>query len=319
MDPVAEQSPQARQEALVRPSVSVVVATRDRPVLLRRALDAVLRQEYPGDVEVLVVHDRCEPDASLERDDPHRRVRVLANTRTPGLPGARNSGVLAAVGDLVAFCDDDDVWLPEKLDLQVQRLEGAGGAVVATTGIVIEYDGRTVERVADRAELVPADFARRRVLEAHPSTYLVRRDALLGPIGLVDEQIPGGYGEDYDWIIRASQVGRVVTVDRPLVRIMWGRQSFFSQRWRMIADATDYLLAKHPLFEQSPHGLAEHHARKAFALAALGERGPARRSAVRALRLNPGERRAYLALAVAAGALRADTVMRWANAAGRGI
>lgn len=308
----------AETQRAVLPSVSVVIATRDRPELLRAALEAIIGQDYAGDIECLVVHDRCEPDPSLELDQPGRCIRVLPNSRTPGLPGARNSGAHASRGALIAFCDDDDEWLPEKIGLQVEHLLETG-AEVATTGIVIDYDGKQVSRVAAHHELTPQHFARRRVMEAHPSTYLVRREAFFGGIGLVDEEIPGGYGEDYDWILRAAQSGRVVTVPQPLVRVMWHRKSFFSQRWQMIADATDYLLAKHPVFSESPQGLAEHHGRKAFALAALGQRQLACRAALHSLRLNWRERRAYLALLVSTRLLRADTVMRLANANGRGI
>ena len=299
------------------PSISVVVATRDRPVLLREALSAILGQDYAGDLECLVVHDRCEVDHTLEHDSPGRRVRVLSNVRSPGLPGARNSGAAVAAGEFLAFCDDDDVWMPGKLRTQVDAVQRAG-ADVAVTGIRVDYDGTFVDRVLGVRELTLGDFARRRVMEAHPSTFLVRRSAfdLIGP---VDEQIPGGYGEDFDWIVRAAARQPIVAVPEALVRVRWHKKSYFSQRWQMIADATDYLLAKHAFLAQSRPGLAEHHGRKAFALAALGDRPGARRAATRSLRLNPLERRAHLALLVSGGAVRADSVVRWLNASGRGI
>ena len=87
----------------------------ERPLLMRRALASIMDQAYPAELEVVLVFDRSEPDFSLESEQPGRRVRVIRNTRTPGLAGARNSGVLALTTDLVAFCDDDDVWLPGKL------------------------------------------------------------------------------------------------------------------------------------------------------------------------------------------------------------
>ena len=62
------------------PSVSVVIATHDRPVLLRRALDAVLAQGYAGAIEVIVVFDGCEVDLSIALDTPDRTVRPIGNT-----------------------------------------------------------------------------------------------------------------------------------------------------------------------------------------------------------------------------------------------
>jgi len=79
------------------PSVGVVLPTRDRPAQLRAALATVLGQDYPGEVRAVVVYDQSEPDQSLAGDP---RVRVVANTRTPGLAGARNTGIGALEDEL---------------------------------------------------------------------------------------------------------------------------------------------------------------------------------------------------------------------------
>src|SRR5207244_12331569 len=84
------------------PDVGVLIPTRDRPAQLRAALAAVRAQDYPGRVRTVIVHDRSEPDRGLAG---HGRVQVLVNHRTPGLAGARNTGVLALDTELVAFCD----------------------------------------------------------------------------------------------------------------------------------------------------------------------------------------------------------------------
>ena len=67
-------------------------------------------------------------------------------------------------------------------------------------------------------------------------TILVTREAIQGPIGLVDEHIPGSYAEDYDWILRAALAGPIAVVEEPLVRVRWG-QSLFSSRWQTIIEA----------------------------------------------------------------------------------
>jgi glycosyltransferase involved in cell wall biosynthesis len=293
------------------PKVSVIVATRDRPRLLARAVEAILGQDYPGQIECVVVFDQSTPD-TLAGDV------VISNDRTPGLAGARNAGAYAASGELLAFCDDDDRWLPHKLSRQVERLR-ATGADVAVSGIHVEHGKRTVTRVPRQEDLTLAELLRRRVMEAHPSTVLVRREAFFDRIGLVDEEIPGSYGEDYDWILRAAAAGPIAVVPEPLVTVLWGRTSHFNRDWRTIADALRYLLDKHPGFADDPAGLARVHGQIAFAYAALGERRDARAWAAGALRLSRRERRAYLALLVAARLLSAELVLRRANAAGRGI
>jgi hypothetical protein len=157
-------------------------------------------------------------------------------------------------------------------------------------------------------------------MAAHPSTYVVRRSAFLDTIGLVDEAIPGSFGEDWDWLLRAAQTTQLAVVSRPLIHVLWHPQgSFFSRRWLTIAAALDYMIDKHPGFKQDRHALARLYGQKAFAYAAAGEPGEARHWAREALRLSPRERRGYLALLVARGALKAETVVRLANKAGRGI
>jgi len=296
------------------PTVTVVVATRDRRELLRQALDSIVGQTYPGVVECIVVFDQTEVDESLSQQGERRSIRVMANERTPGLAGARNTGILAAGGELVAFCDDDDRWAPEKLERQVPAMEGFA---VSVTGIVIEYGGKETIRVPRQDEFTLENLVRTRIMAGHPSTVVFRRDAI-DAIGLVDEEIPGSYGEDYDWMIRALQHGPVRVVEEPLVRVLWG-QSMFSQKWQTIVDSIDYTLQKHEIFRKDNRALARKLGRRAFANAALGNRRQALVDAWRALRAYPKERRAYLAPVVASGLVSAEFVMRMANKRGRGI
>jgi len=105
------------------PLVSVIMPTRGRPDLVRGAIFSVVGQTYPGPIECLVVHDQEPPDlalASLGTAD--HQVRVISNRRTPGLAGARNSGLAEARGAFIATCDDDDVWHPAKLQAQIGLL-----------------------------------------------------------------------------------------------------------------------------------------------------------------------------------------------------
>jgi glycosyltransferase involved in cell wall biosynthesis len=300
------------------PSVSVIIATHDRPRLLARAVAAVRAQDYPGSVQCVVVFDQAEPDLALADEDPRRPVVVVANDRTPGLAGARNAGAAAASGELLAFCDDDDEWLPAKLRLQAERLAETG-ADVAVSGINVAYGDKTITRVPRPDDVTHAELLRRRVMEAHPSTVVVRRTAFFGTIGPVDEEIPGSYGEDYDWMLRAAAAGPIAVVAEPLVTVLWGRTSHFNRRWRTISEALQYLLAKHPGFADDPRGLARVQGQIAFAHAALGERAAARRWALRTLGNSWRERRAYLALLVSLRVLTADRVLRLAHASGRGV
>jgi glycosyltransferase involved in cell wall biosynthesis len=299
--------------------LSVVICTRDRPELLRRAIAGVAAQAHDGVIETIVVFDRSSPDPTLEVAGGSRPVTVLTNERTPGLPGGRNTGLRHARGDLVAFCDDDDVWFPTKAATQMARFAEEPDLEVAVTGIRVHSDGHEVDRVLDRRQLTFDDLLASRVMEAHPSTYMVRRDAMLDGIGDVDEAIPGGYAEDYEWLLRAARRHPVGVIREPLVRVDWHPKSFFTAQWVTIAEALDYLLEAYPEFDTSPVGEARIRGQRAFALAALGRRPEAIHEIRRTVRLAPTQPRAYLALLVALRITSAERVVRELNRRGRGI
>lgn len=297
------------------PTVSVVIATRNRPQMLRVAIDAVMNQTYAGPIECIVVFDRTEPDVELLRSETARTVVVTENSRTGGLAGARNSGILLAQGDLVAFCDDDDVWLPSKLEKQVAAL---GSAYTSVTGIVIDYGGRTAVRIPDQASFTLQNLVRNRIMEAHPSSVMMRRDALLEHVGLVDEELPGSYAEDFDFILRAAQAGQISVVDEALVKVHWG-QSLFSRDWGVIREAIDYLLAKHEVLRTDRKASARLYGRRAFASAGLGDRRQAFRDCWTTWRLQPLQQRIYVTLPVAMGLITAEQMLDLAHKRGRGI
>lgn len=298
------------------PTVTAVVATRDRLPLLERAVRSIMGQSYPGYLECVVVFDQSSPVTLAARESPGRRLRMLSNTRTPGLAGARNSGIAASDCDLVAFCDDDDTWDPGKIRAQVELLESTA-ADFAASGVRIHHAGRIVAR--NPPPSVGLDLLlRSRVTALHPSTFVIRR-AALDRMGLVDERLPGSYAEDYDLLLRAAQRGVVAAVPEPLADVYWHPQSFFAERWETIAEALRYLLAKYPEFEADPRGTARIRGQIAFAEAALAHRSRAWRASWETLRANPREQRAYLALAVASHLVSPDTVVRLLNKRGRGI
>jgi glycosyltransferase involved in cell wall biosynthesis len=302
-----------------RPAVSVVVPTRDRPQLLARALRSILDQRYDGDIEVLVIFDQSEA-RTIEIDaQKGRRIRPLPNARAAGLAGARNTGILAAEAELVAFCDDDDEWFPDKLDVQVKRFLERPEATAATTGVVVEFEGRSFKRIAQTESVTFDMLLRSRLMELHPSTFLAWRRDLIDNDGLVDEAIPGGYGEDYEWLLRRARRGPVLAVREPLARVHWGDSSWFTGRWDIVTEALSYLLERYPEFSSERQGVARLRGQLAFAHAAARRPAEARRSAWDALRANPFERRAFAALAVSTGLISAQRILHIANRFGRGI
>ena len=190
---------------MAAPSVATIVATRDRPELLRETLAAIAVQDYEGDITTIVVFDQTEPDLSLAVDSGNRKVIVVPNSRVQGLQGARNTGMLGTESDLIAFCDDDDVWVPNKIRRQVDLLNSNPDVHFVGSGVTVVYEGESVERIREEPRVTFRDLLRSRVFEAHPSTFLMRRAELVEKMGLIDEDVPGGYGEDYEWLLRATR------------------------------------------------------------------------------------------------------------------
>ena len=301
------------------PTVSVVIATRDRPEMVREAIAAALAQDVEDPLEVVVVYDQSEPDLTLAREDGSRSVRVITNTHSPGLAGARNTGIESSDSEFVAFCDDDDYWLPHKLAGQLRELRAVPSAGLSTCGIRIQYDGQEFDRPLPITRVTFAELLRNRHTELHPSTFVMRRSVLLGQVGLVDEEVPGGFGEDYEFLLRNARAHPILNVVEPGVVVRWGKQSFFFRRWETMVRGLSWLLERYPEFESSRPGSARIHGQVAFAKAALGERREALRWAGRAFRRNPREPRVPLALAVASGLVKPDRVMEALHHRGRGI
>ncbi|MFD1545531.1 glycosyltransferase family 2 protein [Nonomuraea guangzhouensis] len=304
------------------PSVGVVIPTRgDRPEQLRTATRAVLTQDYPGRISLAIVVDGGDPaavaeqvaDVAAQRNGTgvHHRVLVLPNVLSAGLPGARNTGIAACHTELIAFCDDDDVWLPGKLAAQARAIED--GAEFVSCGIEVEYGRRRVPRLAGTDTVTVADLVRSRMMMVHSSTFLFRRGALW-----VDESAPAGQNEDWDLALRAAKRHPIANVDRPLVRIRWGN-SHYVAGWADRIAGLEWMLARHPELAVDPRGAARVYGQLAFHHAALGRRREAGRWALRTFASRIGEPRAPIALAVAAGLISARAVLALLHDRGHGI
>jgi glycosyltransferase involved in cell wall biosynthesis len=299
-------------------TVTAVIPTRNRPELLRKAIRAMLEQEGGHLAEIVVVFDQSEPDESLTAMSDDIPIRVVTNTRQPGLAGARNTGIELAGSEWIAFCDDDDMWHGDKLNRQCRAVTDDPEAHFAVGSVIVAYGDKRVHRKTALQVIGLDDPLRDRVMEAHPSTYLVRRSAI-NRWGLVDEELPGGYAEDYDWLLRAARVRSILVVPDAVTEIQWHPKSYFGNRWATIDSALEFLVDKTPEFSGEPRGLARILGQRAFAQAAMGETRRSLASAWKTFRLDWRQPRAYIAPVVASRIISADRLVKWANATGRGF
>lgn len=301
------------------PGVSVVVPTHKRPELMERAVRSVLDQDYPGPVHVIVVFDACDPVLPDVPLAANQTLSGVPNRRSRGLAGARNTGILRADHDFVAFLDDDDYWLPGKLRAEMDVFARDPGALLVGTGMRVSAGANSHTRLLPGTIVTREQLLANRLPALHSSSLLFRREALLGEIGLIDESLPRSYGEDYDILLRAAAVEPIRVVNEALVDVTWSGQSHFFGQWATYAEALQYLLNKHADFAAHPRAIGRIEAQVAFALAAGGDAQMAQTWAKRSLGHDPRQIKAMLALAVSLRLVRASSVTAVAHRFGRGI
>lgn len=130
------------------PLISVVITAYNRADLLPRAVTSVQAQDF-SDFEIVIVDDGSADNTddvvvAMQRDD--ERIRYVVHPKNRGEAGARNTGLVAATGEYIAFLDSDDAWLPGKLRRQYDIMAAANGALdaVFTGNIAIWPDGQEV-------------------------------------------------------------------------------------------------------------------------------------------------------------------------------
>ncbi len=272
------------------PAVSVVIPTHNRGDYLVRAVRSVLTQEYEGDIEALVVFDRSEPVALGDVGERQGRSLItMTNDRTPGPLGSRNTGLLAARSEVVAFLDDDDEWLRSKLAKQVTVLQ-AGPAQVTFTGVRYVADSR----YRDYVPSIPADPAAGLIGGGLflPIQSMVAWRRAVEP-DLLDERFPTG--GDQELALRLALRVPVTCVPEPLVIMNRAHTNRLTMDYERMLGNVTYMREKHaPLYARYRPDPSSNHAR--FALLALGNgrRADARRWARRALLSNPRRARNWL-------------------------
>jgi len=197
-------------------AVTVVIPTKDRPLLLQRTLRTVLAQRGV-DLEVVVVDD-----GSLHDITPwitalgDSRVRCLRNERSVGVAAARNRGLASARHEWIAFVDDDDLWSPQKLRAQLDSLAEHPGARWCLVGAAVVDEELRLLRV-DQPSVTGGVAGTLLVRNAVPGgcSGVLAAKELLQEVGGFDERL--SMMADWDLWIRCALASPVASVATPLV------------------------------------------------------------------------------------------------------
>jgi len=203
--------------------VSVVIPTLNRAEVVTRAIESVQEQTYQN-FEIIVVIDGHDPVTEASLANLHEpRLKVISHGVNKGPGAARNTGVQNAVGQWVAFLDDDDEWLPRKLELQVAAAQTIGDRnAIITCRVHAEFGGKRMTWPSRQ----PGD-------DEHISDYLIDRPRLMSRPGYVATptimvrrelamEIPfpnDGDHEDWSWLLLLAdeRKARLHFVWEPLV------------------------------------------------------------------------------------------------------
>ena len=283
---------------MTTPAIGVVVGTYRRPRLLAEALESVAAQTLPA-ARILVCDDASgdETEAVVRAFAAASPIPTLFCSQDhTGHPGRNRNQALPHLDglDLVAFLDDDDRWLPEKLARQVERLAG-GDVDLLGSGIEAEdQEGRVVRTYRPRSGPISLrDLARQNPLAT--SSVIMEAGLYRSLGGFSEHPHLIGWGDDYDlWLRAAAEGARVQNLPEALVVYREGQgiaaRLGASHRWRAenmlviannLPDRHDTRDARRILTGRRFAELAEGDLEE-------GLRGPAVRHAFRAVMINPG-------------------------------
>ena len=227
--------------------VSVVITTKNRLSLLKRAVESVYGQTY-NNLELIVVDDASEDGTLQWAEKQNFKYIYIEKEDSHGGNYARNLGIKNTTGEYVAFLDDDDYWESDKLKKQVDLL------IEKKCGMV--YCGRRVEYIDSHGTNLDTvwlpninnqgDVHRRILYEimCSTSTILVKR-SLLFEIGLFDENLR--FWQEYELDIRLAQITEFYFVNEPLCiyRLDKTDKNRLSNKYHEWEKAVNYIYSKH--------------------------------------------------------------------------
>jgi glycosyltransferase involved in cell wall biosynthesis len=198
--------------------ISVIVPTHNRPDFLAKTVQSILDQTYHNIELIVVSNGRSLENKSVVESFGDPRIVYTDQENSGGPSAPRNHGIRLAKGVYIAVCDDDDLWLPEKLEMQMLALRRNPIAGMCYTHMTF-FDESGLEWSDDRRL---ADFALLCYRNFVPiSSVLVKRE-VIDQIGGFDEGNQVGVSEDYEFVLRCAYVTKLCFVDEKLVRYWAG-------------------------------------------------------------------------------------------------
>ena len=207
------------EQLITMEKLSVIIVTYKRLDYLKLTIKSILDQSINYDLEVIVVGDGHQQDVSDHLSavkDPRLQYFFVEHCGYPAK--GRNLGISKAKGNIIAFCDDDDLWLPGKLEKQLRVLETYKDIILCCTNrnsidsvgnYIAKYDLKYKPARATKTNLLFYNYVTY-------STVIARREAVLRAGGFIDDPAYRAV-EDYHLWLKMAALGDIYFLNQPLV------------------------------------------------------------------------------------------------------
>jgi len=269
------------------PKVSVIIPTHNRAEFLRSAITSVLNQTFQ-DFEIVIVDDASKDHTrEVVANFNDTRIKVIHNQVSKGDAGARNVGIMNSKSEYIAFLDDDDEWLPEKLKIQTCLLDDShlevGG--ICTAYFTIE---KRCGQILSTVNPKMIDLSKGNPIAT--SSILLRRECF-EKCGLFDESMLTC--SDYDMWIRISKNFSFKIIENALVKYYFNENGL-TLNYEKQARGLEILLKKHDDFFKSDYkGYSKQYLELGVIYFYNGESKNGRKAFSKSIRVNPFEIRNY--------------------------
>ena len=229
--------------------VSVIIPTYNRGDLISETIVSVLNQTYQN-FEIFIIDDGSIDNTKvLVQSFNDERVRYIFQEHS-GLPASgRNTGIKHAIGDYIAFLDSDDLWYPQKLEIQINMLKKYPNILLISTNGVYFPSKLDIKVLPIKND---TEITFRYLLENNIiiNSSVLMRKKVTDKIGLLDEDNKLKYGEDYDYWLRLLKYkdNSILILKNILVKYrnttndlinLYRNPQFFLQKYRIISHISE--------------------------------------------------------------------------------
>jgi glycosyltransferase involved in cell wall biosynthesis len=280
------------------PKVSVIIPTYNRAEVLRSAIESAINQTF-NDIEIIVCDDKSTDNTrEVVRSIPDGRIKYILNNGKKGPSATRNAAILVSRGKYITFLDDDDEWVPNKLQKQVELLDKCPENIcgIYSNRLVKDRSNNHIISTNPQVKKLRGNLLYQLAIgnPIHTSTVLLRK-LCFDEIGIFDETM--SYMEDRDLWIRLSMKWNFEYIDEPLTIAFVHQQGHLSENLGGQTSGRGKLLQKYnDLFKRDRKTWSKMHLLQGAQYCQLKNMKKGRKNIFKAIKINPFNFKAYLHL-----------------------